>query len=208
MLHVGLTGNIASGKSTAAAFFAEFGAHIIDADRVGHAMLLPGTTTWLAVREAFGDGILRPNGEIDRKALGRIVFSDRARLLELNAILHPEVGREIARRISEFGQSARRGIVVVDAALMVETGAYRMYHRLVVVTCDPSLQLSRLMRRDGLSEEEARARIASQMPAEEKVKLAHYTIDASGTLEQTRGRVERVYKELILLDPVRLNPSS
>jgi dephospho-CoA kinase len=206
MLHVGLTGNIASGKSQAALLFAELGAHIIDADRVGHELLACGTGAYGKIVEAFGAQILDRNMNIDRRRLARIIFFDENQRILLNRLIHPDIKREILRRISDLEQQSSRGIVMVDAALMVETGGYKMYHRLVVVACDPAIQLSRLMSRDALTEEEARARIASQMPAEEKVKLADYTIDTSGTLKQTRDQVEAVYKDL-LLQELRMNPS-
>jgi dephospho-CoA kinase len=198
MLHVGLTGNIASGKSSAAQFFAELGAHVIDADRIVHSLLQSGTRTYRAIVEAFGDGILGPTGEIDRRALGRLVFSDADQREALNALTHPAVEADIVRRIQELERPSPRGIVIVDAALMIETGGYKMYHCLIVVACDPSLQMFRLISRDGLMESEARARMASQMPIEEKLKLADYTIDASGTLKQTRAQVEIIYKDLLL----------
>jgi dephospho-CoA kinase len=198
MLHVGLTGNIASGKSHTASLFAELGAHIIDADLVAHELLECGTNTYGKVVNAFGEEILSPNKEIDRRRLGQIIFSDVQKRLLLNNLTHPDVGAEILRRIFELEQSSSNGIVVVDAALMVETGGYRMYHRLIVVTCDPSLQISRLASRDGLTEIEARERMASQMPIEEKLKLADYTIDTSGTLKQTRDQAEAIYRDLLI----------
>jgi len=198
MLHVGLTGNIASGKSSAAMMFAELGAHIIDADAVAHDLLSSGTETCGKIVNAFGTEILGPDGKIDRKALGRIVFSSPDKRLLLNSLIHPGIHAEILRRIFEMEQSCLSGIIVVDAALMVETGNYRMYDCLIVVTCDPSLQIARLVNRDGLNEEEARARISSQMPIEEKLKVADYTIDASGTLRQTRKQVEAIYRDLLI----------
>jgi dephospho-CoA kinase len=197
MLHVGLTGNIASGKSSAALFFAELGAHTIDADRVAHGLYKTGTHTYDRIIAAFGDKILGSNGEIDRKKLGQIVFSDTDKRLKLNALIHPEVGAAILRQMFELEQSSSSGIIIVDAALMIETGGYRMYDRLIVVTCAPSLQISRLMSRDGLTESDARARIVSQMPIEEKLKLADYTIDTSGTLKQTYDQVEEIYRDLV-----------
>ena len=204
MLHVGLTGNIASGKSQAALMFAELGAHIIDADTVVHELLACGTKTYARVVESFGEQILDPNGEINRRRLAQIVFFDEKQRARLNSLVHPDVGAEILRRMFELEQSSLRGIVIVDAALMVETGSYKVYHRLVVVTCDPTLQMSRLMSRDGLTEKEARARIASQMPIEEKIKLADYTIDTSGTLKQTRDQVDAIYRDL-LVQELRMN---
>ena len=198
MLHVGLTGNIASGKSSAASFFAELGAHVIDADRVAHSLLKAGTPVYRKIVDAFGERILSSTGEIDRRILGRMVFSDADKRLLLNSLTHPAVETEILRRIGELEQSASRGIIIVDAALMIETGGYKMYHRIIVVTCDPALQVSRLITRDGLTEAEAGARIASQMPMEEKLKLANYTIDTSRTLEHTRGQVEAIYRDLLI----------
>jgi dephospho-CoA kinase len=198
MLHVGLTGNIASGKSHCASLFAGLGAHVIDADTVVHELLSYGTSTHDKVLNAFGERILGSNGEIDRKRLAQIVFSNAEKRLLLNNLTHPEIGAEIQRRILELEGASSRGIVMVDAALMVETGGYRVYHRLVVVTCNPSLQISRLMNRDGLTETEAKARISSQMPVEEKLRLADYIIDTSGTLKQTRDRVEAVYRDLLI----------
>jgi dephospho-CoA kinase len=198
MLHVGLTGNIASGKSYTASLFAELGAHIIDADRVVHELLACGTKTYGKIVEAFGAQILDQNMKIDRRRLAQIIFFDESQRMRLNSLTHPEIQGEIQRRIFDLEQKSSSGIIIVDAALMVETGGYKMYHRLVVVACDPVLQLDRLMSRDALTEREARARIASQMPIEEKIKLADYTIDTSGTQIQTHDQVEAVYRDLLL----------
>ena len=198
MLHVGLTGNIASGKSYVASLFADMGACIIDADSVVHDLLKCGTNTYDRIVDGFGKQILDQNGSIDRKKLARIVFFDAEQRRRLNALIHPEVGAEISRRISEYEKSFSSGIIIVDAALMVETGGYKQYDCLIVVTCDPSSQLSRLMDRDGMTEEEAGARMASQMPMEDKIKLADYVIDNSGTLKQTRDQAESVYRDLLI----------
>jgi len=198
MLHVGLTGNIASGKSQAAVMFAELGAHIIDADTVGHSLLKSGNEIGKKIIGAFGTEILGPDGEIDRRKLGNAVFINEGKRRLLNSLIHPAIHSEILRSIFELEQSSSGGIIVVDAALMVETGHYRMYDRLIVVTCDPALQIARLMNRDGLNEQEARARIMSQMPIEEKLRVAHYTIDSSGTLKQTREQVEAIYRDLLI----------
>ena len=198
MLHAGLTGNIASGKTYAASVFSLLGAHVIDADQVVHDLLASGTKTYFKIIDAFGDQILGSDREVDRRKLGQIVFSDSGKRSTLNSLTHPEVKAEIRRRISELERASPGGIVVVDAALMVETGGYKMYDCLIVVKCDPALQVLRLMRRDGFSEAEARARMASQMPIEEKVKLADYTIDTSGTLKQTQSQVESIYQKLLI----------
>jgi dephospho-CoA kinase len=198
MLHVGLTGNIASGKSQAALMFAELGAYIIDADRIAHQLLSVGTGTYQKIIKAFGNQILSTDREIDRKRLGQIVFSDKEKRELLNRLTHQGVGAEILRRIFELERAFSCGIIIVDAALMVETGSYKMYHRLIVVTCDPSLQLSRLMNRDQLSEEAALARMSSQLPIEQKLRLADYTIDTSGTLKQVRDQVEAIHRDLMV----------
>jgi dephospho-CoA kinase len=203
MLHVGLTGNIASGKSHTAMLFAEMGAHIIDADVVAHDLLSLGTNTYQKIVEAFGENILGAEGGIDRKKLGQIIFFDDEKRKLLNQLTHHDVGAEILRKIFELEQAFSRGIVIVDAALMIETGGYKIYDRLIVVTCDPSLQLVRLMSRNQLSEREAQARMNSQMPMEEKLKLADYTIDTSGTLRQTRDQAEAIYRDL-LIQEIRL----
>lgn len=205
MLHVGLTGNIACGKSYAAGVFAELGAHIIDADLVAHELLSSGTKTYDRILSAFGEGILDQNREIDRKRLAGIVFFDSEKRQLLNKLMHPEVGAGILRRIFDLEQTSpeqtsSRGIIIVDAALMVETGNYGMYQYLIVVACDPALQISRLMSRDGLTEKEARARIESQMPIDEKRKLADYVIETSGTLRQTRDQAEAIYRDLLALE--------
>ncbi|PYV04082.1 MAG: dephospho-CoA kinase [Acidobacteria bacterium] len=172
MLHVGLTGNIASGKSCAARVFAELGAHIIDADLIAHDLLTPGKPTYEKVREAFGGNIVLEDGSINRRKLGEIVFNDAAQRALLNS-------------------------------LMVESGLYKLYDKLVVVHCHPALQLARLVSRDGLSVKEARARMAAQMPVEEKLQVADYKIDTSGTFRQTREQVEGTYRELVLLEVSR-----
>jgi dephospho-CoA kinase len=200
MLHVGLTGNIASGKSCAARVFAELGAHIIDADLIAHDLLTPGKPTYEKVREAFGDRIVLEDGSIDRRKLGEIVFNDAAQRVLLNSLVHPDVRTEIFRHIIELEKVSTKGIVIVDAALMVESGLYKLYDKLVVVFCHPALQLARLVSRDGLSVKEARARMDAQMPAEEKLQVADYRIDTSGTFRQTREQVEGTYRELVLLE--------
>jgi dephospho-CoA kinase len=200
MLHVGLTGNIATGKSYAAAHFEQLGAHVIDADRVVHELLNNGTPTYQRIVESFGEGILREDGRIERSRLAEIVFFDEEKRRRLNGITHPAVREELKRRISLFDQTIGNGIVIVDAALMVETGGYRDYDRLIVVACDRSLQLARLMNRDRLTEKEALARMTSQMPVEEKIKLADYVINTSGTLKDTENQVAALYRKLLTVD--------
>ena len=194
MLRVGLTGNIASGKSHATQVFAELGAHIIDADVIAHGLLTPGTSTYDGVVAAFGGQILNPDATINRRKLGEIVFQDEAKRAELNSLVHPEVRAQVLRRIEELEDSAQNGIIIIDAALMVESGFFRTFDRLIVVHCSPSLQLSRIVNRDGLTLAQARARMAAQMPVEQKIKHAHYTIETSGTFRQTREQIESIYR--------------
>jgi dephospho-CoA kinase len=199
MLRVGLTGSIATGKSHASRVFAELGAHVIDADRIAHDLMSPGRETYQKVVQAFGNDILSPDGTIDRKKLGRIVFNNSEKRLLLNSLVHPDVRSEVLRRIVELERVTPAGIVIVDAALMIESGSYKAYQRVIVVYCDPAQQLARIMERDGLTIEEARARVAAQMPMEEKLKYADYKIDTSGTFQQTRERIEQVYRDLTML---------
>ena len=200
MLRVGLTGNIASGKSHATQVFAELGAHIIDADVIAHGLLAPGTSTYDGVVAAFGGQILNPDASINRRKLGEIVFQDEAKRAELNSLVHPEVRAQVLRRIDELEDSGQNGIIIIDAALMVESGFFHTFDRLIVVHCSPSLQLSRIVSRDGLTLAQARARMAAQMPVEEKIKHAHYTIETSGTFRQTREQIESIYRDLLLLN--------
>jgi dephospho-CoA kinase len=206
MLRVGLTGNIASGKSHATQVFAELGAHIIDADVIAHGLLAPGTSTYDGVVAAFGEQILNPDATINRRKLGAIVFQDDAKRRELNSLVHPEVRAEVLRRIGELEDSGQNGIIIIDAALMVESGFFRTFDRLIVVHCSPSLQLSRIVNRDGLTLAQARARMAAQMPVEEKIKHAHYTIETSGTFRQTREQIESIYRDLLMLNLKTKNP--
>jgi dephospho-CoA kinase len=197
VLRVGLTGNIGSGKSTAALILAELGAHVVDADMIVHGLLMPGTDTHAAIVGAFGNGILQPDGTINRRKLGQIVFEDPEKRAMLESLVHPGVRSVIEDRIRQLEREAPDGIVVVDAALLVETGFYREFDRLIVVTCDPEIQLARIVRRDGLGIDEVRARIEAQMPAEEKAKVADYRIDSSGSLDETRRQIDAVYQELL-----------
>jgi dephospho-CoA kinase len=198
MLHVGLTGNIAAGKSHAAQVFAELGAQVIDADSIAHELMSPGTVTYRKIVEAFGEGILKPDRTIDRKVLGDLVFNDERHRSVLNQLVHPEVHAEILRRIVELEKQHRRGIVIVHAALLVESGHYKIYDRLIVVLCDPSLQVARIVSRNSLNVQQARKRLAAQMPVEEKLKLADYTIETSGALWETREQVEAIYRDLMI----------
>ena len=197
MLRIGLTGNIAVGKSCASAHFAEIGSAVIDADRVSRELMEPGEPVYFQVVETFGPEILRDDMTIDRRRLGNIVFAAEEKRRLLESIVHPAIRDAVSRKIVEKEKISN--IVIVDAALMIETGAYREYDRLIVVACSPDAQLVRLMARDGLTENEAKARIAAQMPTDEKIRFADYVIDTSGSLESTLEQVNAIYKQLSMM---------
>ncbi len=197
ILSVGLTGGIACGRSMVGGIFSRLGACVIDMDHVAHALLAPSGAAVADVIEAFGEPHRDALGGIDRKRLGALVFHDAAARARLEAILHPRILAESERRIAAFAREKGRGVAISDAALLVETGGWRRYDRLVVVACHPELQLQRLMARDGLAEAEARARIAAQAPLREKTRLADYVIDTSGTLADTERKAHDVYGQLL-----------
>jgi dephospho-CoA kinase len=190
---IGLTGNIACGKSTVLRRLGELGAEVIDADLVVHALMEPGQAIWAAVREGFGTGVIAPDGRVDRRALGAIVFGDPAELLRLEEMSHPAVRVQILAQVAE---AARRGVraMVIDAIKLFEGGLADHCDEVWVVTCDPAQQLVRLMARNGFDEAEARRRIDAQPPQSEKVARADVVIDNSGTLEQTRAQVDAAWE--------------
>jgi dephospho-CoA kinase len=198
MLRVGLTGGLASGKSTVAAFFHELGAFHLDADRIAHELLARGGGAEADVVARFGRGIVGADGAIDRTALGALVFADPRALADLNALVHPRVRREIARRIAEHESAASPApVALVDAALLVETGLHRDLDALVVVACRAETQLARAVARGGLTEAEARARIAAQAPLAEKIAVADHVIDNDGPLAETKAQVRRIWEALV-----------
>ena len=193
MLRVGLTGSIAVGKSFVSGVLRELGCRVIDADEVARRVVEPGAEGLRRVAEAFGPGVLRDDGTLDRAALGAVVFSDEGRRELLNSILHPLIMAEQDEQLRRWEQEEPRGVAVVDAALLIESGGYKRFDRVVVVHCRPELQIERLMRRNGISREEAGRRIAAQMPQEEKLRHADYAIDNSRDYAETRSRTEEVY---------------
>jgi dephospho-CoA kinase len=196
MLRVGLTGGIATGKSTVGRMFVELGCHLIDSDNITHQLLEPGQAVHVAVVQAFGERILAPDGTIDRKILGEIVFNDPQARKKLNNLVHPAVVQRQQEWLSEVEAQDPRGIAIVDAALMIEVGTYKKYDKVVLVVCPPAEQRRRLRQRSGLSEEQIETRLRSQMPMEEKMKFADYVIVNSGSFEDAHREVERVYGEL------------
>ena len=198
VLRVGLTGGIATGKSTIGRIFQTLGATVLDADEIAHRMIQKGAPAYGPVVERFGDRILREDGSIDRSRLGQIVFSDSESRSRLESILHPLIRKEEATLVSTLTAIGQGRIAVTNAALLIETGAYRDYQRLVVTFCNPEVQVERVMQRDDLSRDEARARIAAQMPTEEKLRVAHYTIDSSHGFAATEARSRDIFRHLQL----------
>jgi dephospho-CoA kinase len=199
MLRVGLTGSIATGKSFVSGVLAGLGCRVVDADELARRVVEPGTEGLRAVVEEFGAEVLSASGTLDRARLGALVFGDARRRERLNAILHPLIIAEQDALLRRWEGEDPRAVAVVDAALMIESGGYRRFDKIVVVYCDPEAQLERLMRRNSLSREEAERRIAAQMPQEEKLRYADFSIDTSGSFEETRARTEEVFEELCKL---------
>ncbi len=193
---VGLTGNMATGKSTVASKLRALGAYIIDADSIGHGVICKGSPAWQEIVDEFGRDILLEDGSIDRKALARIVFKDREKLERLNAMTHPRILEEIERRIGLIEKSSPDAIIVVDAALLIEAGLHKKVDKIVVVTATEEEQIRRAMEKFSLTEEDARQRLGAQMPQEEKLEYADFVIDNSGTMEKTTEEVKRLFEEL------------
>jgi len=195
MLRLGLTGGIASGKSAVAVMLRDMGFPVLDADSLAHKLIEPGQPAYDEVLREFGPSITDSQGRIDRTKLGAVVFADRTKLDRLNAIIHPRVSEVVFKQFDEWARQGTRDAAFVEAALIVESGIHKKLDGLVVAWCEPEQQLERLVAR-GLSEAEARRRIATQMPVEEKLRLATETIDCSGSLEQTRQQVRALAAKL------------
>ncbi|HEX8558688.1 MAG TPA: dephospho-CoA kinase [Pyrinomonadaceae bacterium] len=196
MLRVGLTGSIAVGKSFVSGLLAEMGCRVVDADALARRVVEPGAEGLRRVVGAFGEGVLRPDGTLDRAGLGRVVFADEAKRRLLNSILHPLIIAEQDALLRRWEAEDPRGVGVVDAALMIESGGHTRFDKLVVVHCRPEAQLERLMRRDGLAREEAERRVAAQMPQEEKLRHADFAVDTSGGFDDARRQTAEVYAAL------------
>jgi dephospho-CoA kinase len=190
-----LTGGIASGKSAVAAMLREMGFPVLEADVVAHKLLEPGQEAHDEVLKEFGAGLAGADGKIDRGKLGALVFADPAKLTKLNSITHPRVADIILRKFEEWRRDGVRDAGFVEAALLIEAGIAEKLDGLVVAFCRPEQQMERLRAR-GMSETEAKRRMASQMPVAEKLKLATETIDCSGTLRETRVQVRALAARL------------
>lgn len=196
MLLAGLTGGIATGKSTVSRLFVECGARLIDADVLAREAVAPGRPALQQIVESFGREVLRPDGTLDRDRLGKAVFGDPAQLEKLNAIVHPYVAVAQEQRSREIAGKEPHAVIVYDAALLIEAGAHKRMDKIIVVTADEQTQLARLKARDHLSAEEAGRRIATQMPLAEKAKVADYVIDGTLPMEQLRAEVRRIHDDL------------
>ncbi len=196
MLKVGLTGGIACGKSFVGEALQSFGCLLIQADELGHAVLRRGGEAYAEVVREFGGAILAEDGEIDRRQLAALVFGNPERLERLNALVHPAVIRREEEEVAGYAESDPQGIAVVEAAILIETGSYKRFDRLILVTCTEEQQVERAMRREGASESDVRARISRQMPLAEKRKYADFVIDTSGEKQDTLRQTREVYEVL------------
>jgi dephospho-CoA kinase len=201
LLIVGLTGGIASGKTEVADELARLGARVIDADEITRQVTLPGMSVYKALIEAFGRGIIDENGTINRLALSRIVFEDDKKRKLLNSIIHPEIFKTISREINTYARDLQIQDVpgiVVDAALIVDVGISGIFDLIILVTADEDVRLSRMLDKRGMSGEEGRARIESQVPEAKRLESADIVIDNNGDIEQLRSIVAEVWEELRL----------
>jgi dephospho-CoA kinase len=203
MLIVGLTGGVASGKTTVSEVLREEGATLIDADQIARELVQPQTPAWQELVRVFGNEILDRDGSIHRQKLASLIFSNPRQRSLLNRILHPRIKEEISRRLKGIQQKDPEAIVVIDAPLLIETGGHREMDKVIVVVSTETQQIERLRRRNQLSEEQARAMLSSQMSLEEKTTVADYVICNEGSPEETRQKAKNVFKELkrIALQP-------
>jgi dephospho-CoA kinase len=196
MLRVGLTGGLATGKSFVGQALAGLGAHLLQADQLGHQVLLPGGEAYDAVVTEFGRDILAPDLTIDRRRLGALVFGQPGRLARLNALVHPPVIAREEKWLAGLAAADPAAIAVVEAAILVETGSYKRFHRIILTVCPEELQIERAMKRDQLTREEVVERLRRQMPLEQKKQFAHFVVDTSGDKEQTLRQVRTLFQEL------------
>ncbi len=196
MLRVGLTGGLASGKSFVGHALASLGCLLIQADELGRQVQEPGGEAYDDIVREFGREILNPDGSLNRRRLAAVAFHDPERLKKLNALVHPHVRDRRHKLEEEFAAAHPHGIAVTEAAILIETGSYREFDRLIVAVCPPEVQVERAMARDHLTREEELDRMRRQMPLNEKVKFADYVIDTSGAKEETLAQTRAVYESL------------
>jgi len=196
MLIVGLTRGVGSGKTIVSQTLREEGAYLIDADQIARELVTPHSPTWNELVQVFGKEILNEDESIDRKGLAQRVFSNPKERTLLNQVIHPRIKEEIKRRKEEILQKDPEAIIIIDAALLVERGDHREMDKVIVVVAPDDQRIERLKRRDGMSEEEAKKVISSQMPQEEKMRVADFVIRNEGTLEETKQRARELFQEL------------
>ena len=196
MIIAGLTGGVATGKTTVSRFFQDCGAVLVDADVLARVVVEPGKPAWRDVVRTFGKRILLPDRTVNRPALGDIVFQNPAKLKRLNAIMHPRIAREQARLTREIAQKDPESVIIYDAPLLIEAQAHRRMDRIIVVAADRKIQIARLQRRSHLTRAQAVRRVNSQMPLKQKTAMADYVIDGTLSPAQLRHAVTQVYEDL------------
>jgi dephospho-CoA kinase len=196
MLRVGLTGGLASGKTFVGRALVDLGCYLIEADKLGHEVMLPGGEAYDAIVREFGPTVVDASGRISRRKLSGMVWNHPERLEKLSSLVHPPVQEREERQMAEIAQTDPRAIVVVEAAILVETGRYKSFERLIVVTCSAEQQMERALERGSYNKEEILARLSRQLPLEEKLRVADYVIDTSGSREATLGQARTVYGKL------------
>ena len=203
MLLVGLTGGIASGKTVVSNRLRDLGAHVIDADDISKTVMVPQTQCWKKLVEYFGKQILKKDSSIDRKILASVIFDDPVKRKCLNDIVHPEISKMINLHVKRINAEWPDAIIIIEAALLVETGTYKEYEKLIVVYSREELQEERMVKRDGITSGEARKRIDAQWPIVKKMKVADYLIQNEGSLEQLSRDTERVFASLRTLSDLK-----
>ncbi len=197
MILVGLTGCVATGKSTVAKMFGQCGAVVIDADKLAHEVVKPGKPAWHEIVTTFGNTVLNPDRTLNRQALGAIVFGNRAKLRRLERIIHPRVEREQARLTRQASRNDPKAVVIYDVPLLFEVGIDKRVDTIIVVTADRATQIDRLKTRNGLSRADAIRRIKSQMPLSKKIRLANIVIDGTLPRRQVMQSIQRIYLDLL-----------
>ena len=205
-LVVGLTGGIASGKSTVARFFSKLGAWVIDADELARKVVEPGTPGWREVIETFGEDYITPQGELDRKRLARLVFHDPKAKKRLESIIHPRVLALREKITRDILRKDPQALIIFDVPLLIEADLHKRVDRVVVVWVPREIQIQRLIERDKLTRQEAEKRLENQMPLDEKLPFAHYVVDNSGSKEATEEQVKKIYEELRTLAEAKTHP--
>jgi dephospho-CoA kinase len=197
MLRVGLTGGLATGKTFVGKTLADLGCHVIRNDEMGHAVIQPGGEAYDGIVKEFGAQILTAEKAIDRRKLAALVFHDPERLAALNALVHPPVRARTRAELEAFAQANPDGIAVVEAAILVETGSFRDYEKLIVAVCSEAQQIERAMSRDGMTREQVAERLSRQLPLADKIRYADFVIDTSGAKESTIAQTKAVYEALV-----------